>query len=326
MANAEPSTGYSRLTIAIFNKLRIPIVIISPILIITVVTSTISILENDKKKLFNDEWLSSKGLSTAVCVSGQLRSLTMLPTNKYHPKSWDPMSASIPFPNQSVAQSIQNNLYPKLNNPDVFMSISTQQTKREPNKGDLKACEPLRPRGGYLGCEVPMEKEVETVGNESFWKDFSNPSRKSIKGFLQQLKGMYDCYKMIERHSILRGKTYDWIVRLRPDMYIHDFPSIEKLVKEKNIYNTILYSDKGSCCCGNEDTFAFGRYQIMVPLLERIAHIQFVDVFSEGQQFSSETHLVKYLLVKGIQLKEHPTIKACLVKPTYRSLSDISVP
>lgn len=307
-------------------KLLVSVVGICSASIFFAVKYTVSGYRNDDIQILKTDNRHSIGFRTAVCVSGQLRTLTMLPSNKYHPKSWDPMSASIPFPNQSVAESIQANLFPKLSTTDVFMSVSTRETSREPRRGDLKSCEPLRPRRGLLKCQVQIEEEVTSIGNESYWKYFSNPSTKAIKGFLQQLKGMNDCYRMIEKHINSTGTRYDWIVRLRPDMYIHEFPNIEDLVTERDINRTIFYSSKNTCCCGNEDTFAFGSYQVMVPLLERLVHFQYSNIFSDGEQFSSETHLIKYLNEKGIDLKEHSSIKACLVKPTYRGLSEISIP
>lgn len=262
--------------------------------------------------------LMTNNSKTAVCVSGQLRTLTMQTTDENHPKSWGPMRASIPFPNQTVAESIQRNLYPKLNKPDVFMVISTRQTEREPKQGDLSVCEPLRPEGGYLSCSVPLEKPMESLGNESFWNDFRYPNYVGIQGLLQQMKGMYDCYKQIERHSILSGKKYEWIVRLRPDIYVYEFPNIEDLNSVNGIDKKIFNGNRTACCCGNEDSFAIGKYNLMVPFLERLAHLQHGDIFSKGTPFTSESHLLKYMRERGVSLQEHPMIKTCLVKPKYR--------
>lgn len=256
--------------------------------------------------------------NTAVCVSGQIRTLTMQTTDENHPKTWQPMRASIPYPNQTVAESIQHNLYPKLNKPDVFMVISTRQSEREPKQGDMSVCEPLRPNGGYLNCSVPLEKPMEYLGNESFRKDFAYPYYVGIQGLIQQMKGMYDCYKQIQKYSIATGKKYEWIVRLRPDMYIYEFPNIEDLNAVKNVEKKILNANRKACCCGNQDTFAVGKYDMMGLFLERFIHFQQGDILQNGTRFTSESHLEKYMKERGVSLEDHPLIKTCLVKPKYR--------
>lgn len=257
--------------------------------------------------------------NTAVCVSGQLRTLTLRPGEQWHPGNWDPMSATIPYANQTVAESVQNNLYPKLHNPDVFMVIATRESEREPKQGNLSVCEPLRPKGGHLNCSVPLEEPLETLGNYSFWDDFANPYYVGIQGVIQQMKGMYDCYKQIQKHSIATGKKYEWIIRLRPDMYVYQFPDIDELNKVEDIEKKILYANKTACCCGNEDTFAVGKYDLMSMFLERFVHMEHVDVFQKGRGYSSESHLMDYMAERGVSMVEHGPIQTCIIKPTYRS-------
>lgn len=263
--------------------------------------------------------VSSTKLNTAVCVSGQLRTLTLPLTDEAHTRRWHLMRSTLPFPNQTVAESIQRNLFPKLHDPDVFMTISTREREREPKHGNLSVCEPLRPKGGHLSCAVPLETPYEQMGNETFWNDFIYQNYVGIQGLLQQLKGMYDCYKQIEKHSIVTGKKYDWIVRLRPDIYIHDFPDIELVNSVQNVYKKVLYANTEACCCGNEDTFGMGRYDVMVPYLERFAHLQHGNIFEKGKTFSAESHLVDYMKERGVTFEQHAMIQTCVVKPSYRT-------
>lgn len=106
----------------------------------------------------------------AVCVTGQLRTLTLDPKDPSYPKAWGPMSTRyLPEANISVAESIQQNLYPKLvattsttTELDVFMYVSTRErNEHEPKVGNLSACMPLRPRikNGNLFCHVVREEE-----------------------------------------------------------------------------------------------------------------------------------------------------------------------
>lgn len=262
----------------------------------------------------------SSNSNVAVCVSGQVRTLDMSPSDEFHPKIWKPMRATIPIPNQTVAQSVQKNLYPSLGTPDVFMVISTRGTETEPKAGDMSTCETLRPSGGHLHCSVPVEENVPILRNATFWSTFVRFRRNNfvyVQGLLQQLKGMFDCYKEIERFSLQTGKTYDWIVRLRPDMYIHNFPNLEELKSVADVHKTIFYSNKEACCCGNEDTFAIGKYTIMAPYMERFIHLQQRDLMN-GTTWSSESHLQSYLADRGINLIPHSLIKTCLVKPKNR--------
>lgn len=314
MATLRTSQSDIRCHNSLANHFRVILLAFCPLLFYAILKNIIADCDRTEKCTIR----SNLPLNVAVCVSGQLRTLTMRTTDENHPKSWHPMRASIPYPNQSVAESIQRNLYPKLNKPDIFMVISTRQSEREPKQGDISVCEPLRPDGGYLSCSVPLEKRMESIGNESFWEDFAYPTYVGIQGILQQMKGMHDCYKQIQKHSIATGKKYEWIVRLRPDMYIYEFPSIEHLNSVKNIDKKILNANRKACCCGNEDTFAVGKYDLMGPFLERFVHLQHGEIFSKGTRFTSESHLLKYMKERGVTLEEHPMIKTCLVKPKYR--------
>lgn len=63
-------------------------------------------------------------------------------------------------------------------------------------------------------------------------------------------------------HTFTTGINYDWIVRLRADSYILDFPDLEKLSSSIDD-RTILCGDKTKRCCGNEDSFGIGPTDLM---------------------------------------------------------------
>lgn len=257
-------------------------------------------------------------VSTAVCVSGQLRTLTMPISHENYPAKWGGMTATLPPANMTVAESIQTNLFTKLGNVDVFMYVSTREGEQEPKEGDSSVCEALRPAGGHLVCSVPKEETIEAY-NTNMWKTFQlAKDPPAIQGLLQQLKGMLGCYEMIQNHSRVMGKKYDWTVRLRPDVYMHSFPDLKSLVLE-SMKPTVWYANRKTCCCGNDDTFGIAPSNLMGTYFERLLHLQQSGWnFSARATWNAESFLKTILYTRGISLKGHDDINACVVKPINR--------
>lgn len=276
------------------------------------------------------------GANVAVCVSGQVRTLNMSVDSPLHSRGWYGMkNVTLPPPNMTVAESIQRVLYPKLGgSPDVFMVVSTRETEREPRVGDLSVCEPLRPPApGHLSCEVPREVEEPLTDLEGLWESFmlyyqSKPSERLMiaQGFLQQLKGMYECHRTIRKHSIATGKVYDWIVRVRPDNYMARMPDLGEFVRDARRKPTVWYGSFGVCCCGNKDRFGIAPARLMEPYLDRFLYFQKLNWTMKGiwdkkkqrTAFSAERFLDSVLSDHGIALRMHPNIHVCTVKPADR--------
>lgn len=289
-------------------------------------------IENDVSKSSREPKMSplakaqepnlSSTAKVAVCVSGQVRTLEMEVTDPEYPGDWHQMKRSlIRHPNITVAESIQRNLFPKLGNPDVFMYVSTRESEREPRAGNMSTCEPLRPKGGQLFCDVPKEEDIHSVDVDA-WDEFApvlgNHLRReeSIQGMLQQLKGLFECHKMIKKHTFSTGIEYDWIVRLRPDDYVHSFPSLDTLSLASD-QPTVWFSNKKTCCCGNEDKLGIGRMKWMREYFDRFLYVQQVP-WNYPTRWNAEKFALNMVTRYGIQMVSHPEIQACTVKPSYR--------
>lgn len=83
-----------------------------------------------------------------VCVSGQLRTLTLPLDSPDHPHAFRGKTSSYPPPNMTVAESIQKFFFPKLGKPDIFISITSREGPHEPRIGNLSVCDPLRSKLG----------------------------------------------------------------------------------------------------------------------------------------------------------------------------------
>lgn len=272
--------------------------------------------------------------NVAVCVSGQLRSLTLQPNDEEKEHiGWRQVRSSLPTPNTSVAESIQRVLYPRLGgSPDVFMVVSTKEGPHEPQLNDWKACEPLRPPGGkaHLSCNVKREERVPIYKNDTLWKSFAQVKLNKqkwdvvVQGLMQQLKGMYDCHEALQEHTGKTGKKYDYIVRLRPDMYFHKFPSLVTLAADTYMHGgrVAWYANRDTCCCGNEDTFGIGDANVMSHYLDRFVHLQERDWWWQTIiDWSGESFTQLFLEGKGMRLEPHIDIQSCIVKPNRRQSS-----
>lgn len=260
----------------------------------------------------------------AVCVSGQVRTLSLGLDDPDHPKDWaQARKYSMGPPNMTVAESIQQNLFPKLGKPDVFMVISTREREREPKSGDLSTCEPLRPMGGgNLYCAVPKETPINIV-DVDMWDDFittrGNPSKvyETKHGFLQQLKGLFECHQMIKKREIETGVEYDWVVRLRPDEYVHKFPTLDSLSIESD-KPVIFFANRDTCCCGNEDKLGIARRKWMKEYFDRFLYLQQTN-WNHPPDWRAERYVMLFVKQYGIDMVEHRGMEVCTLKPLHRN-------
>ena len=235
--------------------------------------------------------VAARRTRTAVCVSGHIRTLNLKPGSPTWPSllinlpvdspaaQWDVARIKV---GDTVAESLQSNLFSALDEFDVFMSVSTREGEKEPKIGDLSACEPLRPRtpGSQLFCEVIREQERKLFSDSEIWKTFYYSRPALQQGLLQQLYGMYRCSVMIRRHMLSSTSPYDYMIRLRPDMWMHvPMPPIHLIVTENNV---IKYSDPAYYPGGNEDWFGVGTSDAMLPYLERYLALQNVGSELKG--------------------------------------------
>ena len=141
---------------------------------------------------------------TAVCVSGQIRSLNMQPGSPGWPTSWwRQWLAHIPagVEQGTVAETLHTNLFSALDDFDVFMTISTREGEGEPRVGDLSACEPLQPRNplSRLFCEVLPERTLWS--DSQVWSTLYYRTRALQEGLLQQLYGMWHHAAAVQRRT-----------------------------------------------------------------------------------------------------------------------------
>jgi hypothetical protein len=199
----------------------------------------------------------------AVCVTGQVRTLTTPLTDPSFPNQWDRMRA-YGHPKDldlTVGQSIQQNLYPALmkHGFDVYMVISTSgKVPDEPAVGDIRACEPLRPPGdgNQLFCQVIREVlPVPAMPDIEAWAHYYYPNEKQIGQLLLQAKDQQRCLSMIhaQQRSYGRHENYTHMVRLRPDTLVRQrIPPVEHLdfSSKEPAHRAILIVSKKACCCG----------------------------------------------------------------------------
>ncbi len=254
----------------------------------------------------------------AVCVSGQIRTLTTPVSDPYFPRKWGSMRSDIPLGQMTVAESIRKNLYPKLGFPDVFMYVSTKESMREPKTGNASVCDPLRSQSGHLECKVPLENRLR-VATIPIWNSFrfgKGRDNVAVQGLLQQLRGMFECHRAVEKYAKKNGITYDWLVRLRPDVYVHSFPSLQALARDID-GPTVWYASRKRCCCGNEDWFGVAPTKWMHEYFDRFLYLQQRD-WAGNWTWTAERFLRIHLDLMGVRLRPHDGIHACVVKPTYR--------
>ena len=275
----------------------------------------------------------------AVCVTGQPRTLNLSTTDPDFPLTWGSMrnAKGTPMDGGTVAGSIQKNLFTPLEKYgfDVFMYISTPQASkhfrqdnpvRYPEPGNCIACEPLRPKNtsNHLFCTVRLELEVRVAMPETFENYYYAGEHKKQVQLLHQLQDQLKCFQQVKAVSKYNNITYSHIARLRPDtQMIEPFPSLETLDFGEPGSRKILYHSKKNCCCGNEDSFSIGTYDVMSTYLSRYNTLQGlpkeIALKDPEKQWTAENFLVRELArVDNASFVGRDEINACIVKPVSR--------
>jgi hypothetical protein len=264
---------------------------------------------------------------TAVCVSGQLRTLNLKPDAPDFPHRFEPMTTHLTsddMAGRTVAQSIVAHLYPSIGTFDVYMTVSTLEGPNEPKVNDLSVCESLRPAPpNRLFCEVIRQEELGLI-TPKIWDTFYYAGQPLLQqGLLQQLYGQQRCALMMARQQIQERLRYTYAVRIRPDEAIlRPMPSIHQLVRadEPTLIKMIAHS---VCCCGNEDTFGVGHFHTMQLYFNRIIalHLQeSVALLSALPVWTAENFLTEYLQqTYGVRIVGEASIIGCIVKPHSRA-------
>ena len=263
---------------------------------------------------------------TAVCVSGQLRTLNLQPNAPDFPQHFEPMTTRLTaddMAGRTVAQSIVANLYPSLGAFDVYMTVSTLEGSNEPKVNDLSACESLRPPPpNRLFCEVIRQEELGLI-TPKIWNTFYYAGQPALQqGLLQQLYGQQRCAIMMARQQMQENLHYQYAVRIRPDhAIVRPMAGIQQLVRadEPSLIKMVAHS---VCCCGNEDTFGLGHFDTMQLYFNRLIalHHESVAYLSALPSWSAETLLTEYLKqTYGVRIVGEESIIGCLVKPRSRT-------
>jgi hypothetical protein len=178
----------------------------------------------------------SKSGRTAVCASGQLRTLNMRPSHEFYPDSWAPMwsqpgdestrrersnAPSVDLEGMTVAESIKARLYPSLGDFDVFMTVGTRESSVEPKAGDVSECEVLRSNdpSSFLSCDIYRELDLPVLSDTLHWANYF--FRGLEQPILQQMYGIFRCFENVKRHEYLSQHKYDYILRLRLEYVIN---------------------------------------------------------------------------------------------------------
>lgn len=259
---------------------------------------------------------------TAICVSGQLRTLNLRPDDPDFPQAFQPMNTMLTAADmhgKTVAETIVSHLYPSMGRFDVYMSVSTLEGQYEPRVNDTSACESLRPLPpNRLFCEVIRQEELELI-SPAVWQNFFYPGQPvAYQGLLQQMHGQQRCARMIEQQRHVR---YSYAVRLRPDMAIlKTTPPIQVMLN--NDTAMIKYVAPAHCCCGNEDAFGVGYFDTMMLYFNRIDALRtsFQNFLASQSHWTSELFLLEYMKrVHNVTLEPESGIVGCLVKPLHRT-------
>eukprot|EP00238_Polyblepharides_amylifera_P012536 CAMPEP_0196583180 /NCGR_PEP_ID=MMETSP1081-20130531/42436_1 /TAXON_ID=36882 /ORGANISM="Pyramimonas amylifera, Strain CCMP720" /LENGTH=366 /DNA_ID=CAMNT_0041903991 /DNA_START=285 /DNA_END=1385 /DNA_ORIENTATION=- len=272
----------------------------------------------------------------AVCVSGQTRTLMMLPSDPSYPTDWRP-TAKLPKPTEvipsgpPIAGAIQKNVFSQLGIFDVFMRVgTTESSAREPKVGDTTACELLRPSpasGGQLVCVVEKEYQQSLDAKPQIWQSHKYKRKGTL---LYQLFGMFRCNQMRKQFTARTGITHTHIVRLRPDTFFPTpIPPISKLnFGMLGSSSVVIASDEGCDMARYEDQFGIGETNIMDMYLDRIfgAMLQRADdwysrwsAYDPGGEWKAETMLIHYMTwVVNATLVKHDSIMMCLMRPKDR--------
>jgi hypothetical protein len=268
----------------------------------------------------------NENFKTAVCVSGQLRTLTMTLDDPSYPHKWESMrrpgNPSEDLGGLTVAETIQSRFFPSLGNFDVFMSVGTRNGPREPRVDDLSACEPLRPNGttGSLFCDIYEEFQLPVFYENPVWKHYYTQEHKLLQSLLQQLYGMYRCSVSIQHQEQILGFRYSYVVRLRPDVGFFETVLTQIWNFDFGTLHSpkVLMPWKDECCCGNEDWFNIGTRDVMIHFLNRFLYLQSLPQPFLMNEWNAEQYAIVILAEMNASLEENKRLPACLLKPTDR--------
>lgn len=295
-----------------------------------VIDNRIHSLPHMSKSTENSDATRPTMKDTAICISGQLRSLNMNYQSSEFPQNLEPMTTSFTSQNlqgRSVAETIVQNVYPFVGEFDVFMTVATLEGPREPKVGDLTACASLTPLSpARMFCEINLQRDVGGLENDEIWKTFVySGSPRLQQGLLQQLSGLQQCSMMISRQMLKENVQYRYIMRIRPDMAVMGpIPSISSILNSHE-QDIIKIVHKENCCCGNEDWFGVGHFTAMQIYLQRISALYSLSrEFLRAGSWKAESFLVHYLKTNyNITLMQEKEVLGCIVKPnTRQSASD----
>ena len=174
---------------------------------------------------------SSRAYRTAVCATGQLRTLNMHPSHVHYPDKWAPMwiqpgddstrrerpnAPAIDLEGMTIAESIHRNFYPHLGDYDVFMTVGTRGSAVEPLAGNTTECEVLRPTGSgsaLVSCDIYHELDLPVLTNTDHWRHYAYTNH--VQPVLQHMYGIFRCHQSIKLHEFRTGVRYNYITRIR---------------------------------------------------------------------------------------------------------------
>jgi hypothetical protein len=214
-------------------------------------------------------------MRTAVCFTGQCRSL------------------------EFTHESIKKNLLEPLNNPDVFMYISD-------NDSAYKAKEYMDP------TEIIIEPDPEL--------DLSNinhmqaEERGGINGYMQMLYGMKQCNEMRKAFEERNGFQYDRVIRSRLDVkYFNKIPDdLDEYDLDNYIYVPDFHCWSVVQGAGYNDRFAVGNRNSMSIYLSEYDFIKKYSLL--GHTVHAESSLHYHLNHHNQKVKEVP-IRFTRVRP-----------
>lgn len=128
--------------------------------------------------------------------------------------------------------------------------------------------------------------------------DYSNEHVHTVQGMLQQLHGLYKVDLLRCEHEMVGNFKYDWVIRLRPDLYINSFMEDLILCNNDVIYIPSKFHDYG----GYNDRFAFGNSDNMRIYMQRYDLLG-IKNGTYKEIFHPETSLKIALCRYGISIK-----------------------
>lgn len=257
----------------------------------------------------------------AVCVSGEIRSAMLSTEDPRFPRRHTTKKVLPKYSDitNRTTDTVHNLLYKELEDRgfDVFMHIDTKRGKEwEPKPGDPKGCDLFKPKNesNKMFCEVEREPDKGYPAPDPEhhrWKTFYRPTPTGLVG---QLYGMLRCNEMRKQYELRTGLIHEYMIRWRPDNYmLEKFPNIDDLDFGTFQSPRVLYPDKKSCCCGNEDWFGIGRTEYMQAYFDRVLLLS-TDIYDLEQRWIAEGYARHVLRIKDSAfLTEEESLKICVM-------------